>query len=693
MLAPSDAGLVARDPGLPGLRALLDDQLLRELLGVPVSRRYLRYKPGTSCVLGAVLERPTGPADLFVTAYARAGAAKLVKTAEAAPAGSVLFSDRATGLLAVLASADRDLPFLGVLADDRLLRRTLRELLPGTGRWRDAQVRTLSYKPQRRWVGSVSSARGRRVVLRAYRPADARAAEHAVRVLTELPPRTPRLLAADIGLGLLVLEYVDGRTLDAGRCAPGTQPAPLPEVGAALARLHGRPLAGLPERSAAEDAEALHAAAAQVSVLLPELAPSALRLAAELSRRLGTLPRQRTVIHGDFSTDQVLVGPDRSVTLLDLDRATEGDPAADLGSLAAALTAGEVLGAAGAGVSTLSQVRTGYAAVRALPPQEAVGVHAAALLLRRAVEPFRLCLADWPERVAAMLRAATEATQDGGPLSLDADDLVAPILGSPLSWEVLKDKPGRRRTSRASGPRGTAIVKVYASGRAAVVAARVEALRDGPAEPVLPEVLLCHERRHTIVLSEVPGRTLRDALLAGDLEAAGRVGRALAGWHAAFRGRVPAALRPHTCEREVEILLRRCASADRGLAEAVRRAVPALAGAWATDTVVHRDLYEDQVVLGAGVGLVDLDDAACGPAELDLGNLLAHLSLLGRRTGHALETETGALLAAYEDVAPIDSALLHRCRALSLLRLACVHRDPELVAVVEAGSPASTRAM
>jgi hypothetical protein len=34
---------------------------------------------------------------------------------------------------------------------------------------------------------------------------------------------------------------------------------------------------------------------------------------------------------------------------------------------------------------------------------------------------------------------------------------------------------------------------------------------------------------------------------------------------------------------------------------------------------VHRDLYEEQVLLGERVALIDLDDAALGPPELDIG--------------------------------------------------------------------------
>lgn len=690
MLSATDAALVARDPALPGLPVLLDDELLRGLAGAPVSRRYLRYKPGTSCVLGAVVDLPTGPAEAFVTAYTADGAAKADKTLQAGTRGSVLFADSQRGLLAALAPADRDLPFVPALADERRLRSVLRRVLPGSGGWHGSRCMTLSYKPQRRWVGLVTSDRGRRVVLRAYRPPDAAAAGRALRALGGRAPRTPRLLGMDAELGLLVLEYVEGRTLDGLPAAAGA--AALPEAGAALARLHSHPRCGLPLRGPQDDAQALIAAAEQVAVLLPTLGRDALLLAEELSRRLCGMSAQRAVLHGDFSADQVVVAGDGQVALLDLDRCTEGDPAYDLASFAASLTTQQVLGAAPCGADVLAQVLTGYRAVRPLPREEAVTAHTAALLLRRAGEPFRLCLPDWPERVRALLGEATAAARLDDPLAQAPDDLVEPVLGGPLSWQVLKDKPGRRRTSRATGPGGTGIVKVYASGRAPVVAARVDALRAGPPEPAVPVVLRCEASRHVVVLSEVPGRPFREFLLAGDDRAAARVGRALAGWHVSFRGRLPGALRPHTWARELEVLQERCGSAPPELAEAVRRAAAPLRGTWPTDTVVHRDLYEDQIMLDRAVGLVDLDDAACGPAELDLGNLLAHLSLLSRRSGRDLDAAVAAMLHAYREVAPLQNGLLGTCRTLSLLRLACVHRDPELVrlaAGAEAAVPSS----
>ncbi len=684
MLSPSEAAVVARDRALPGLAALLDDRPLAELTGMRVRRRYLRYKPGTSCVLGGSVALAGEDVDAFVLAHDARSAEKIGKTVDAAPPGTVLFTNPELGLLMALAPADRDLPFLAALADARRLRRTLRRLLPSVG-WRGVQLRTLSYKPQRRWVGLATARDGQRVVLRAYPPADAARAAGAVRALGKLPPGTPRLLGADVELGLVALEYAEGQTLDTARADASFSGAAaagrLRAAGVALAQLHTRVDAGVPSWTAADDAQALRSVADQVAVLLPELGPPAAALADLLAQRMSGLPPDTVCAHGDFSTDQVVLGADGSVVLLDLDRVAQADAAIDLASLAASLTAADLLaGRRPEGhVEFLSAIGAGYAAVRPLPDAEALRLHTAALLLRRSTEPFRLCAPLWPERMRAMLAAATAAAENGDPLTQALDDVVGPLLGEPLRWELLKDKPGRRRTSRATGSRGSAIVKVYASGRAPVVAARVAALRSGPAEPVVPRVMLCEDARHVVVLSEVPGRPFREALLAGDTDAAARVGHALATWHGAFRGCRPEGLRAHTVTREVEILLERSAGAPPAVADAVRTLLPLLQCPWRADTVVHRDLYEEQIVVGTAIGLLDLDDVAGGPAELDLGNLMAHLDLLSKRTGRQLGAPVAAMLSAYRQVGPLDEALLEQCRLLSLLRLACLHAEPALV--------------
>jgi hypothetical protein len=255
------------------------------------------------------------------------------------------------------------------------------------------------------------------------------------------------------------------------------------------------------------------------------------------------------------------------------------------------------------------------------------------------------------------------------------------LLGGPVELRALKHKPGRRLTLAARGLRANAVVKVYGSNRAAVVAERVGALAAGPAEPAVPRVLFLDPKLHLVVLSWLPGSTLRAAVLRGDGNDCLRAGVALAAWHRHWCGVAPAPLEPHSLERELDILHAAAARSAWPGARAAAALAPHPAG-WSPRTVVHRDLYEEQIVLDRGVGLIDLDDAALGPPELDLGNLLAHLELLALRTGRNLSRSIRILLTGYRRAGPVlDPALLAGCRRLALLRLACIHAEPRLAQV------------
>ena len=260
-------------------------------------------------------------------------------------------------------------------------------------------------------------------------------------------------------------------------------------------------------------------------------------------------------------------------------------------------------------------------------------------------------------------------------------ELLEPVLGAPVVLEELKHKPGRRTTYRARGARRTAIVKVYASDRAPTVAARLAALAGGPAEPEIPEVLVCDPESHLVALSEVPGLPLREALLADDGDTCERAGSALGAWHRAWLGTSAGPLVPHTAKRELEILNARMESAPEDVVALVEAALPSVSdGEWAPVTVVHRDLYEEQIMVAHRIGLIDLDDTALGPPELDVGNLLGHVALLELRSGRELRAPTERFVRGYRRIGPpLDSTLLARCRSLSVLRLVCIHAEPSLL--------------
>lgn len=262
---------------------------------------------------------------------------------------------------------------------------------------------------------------------------------------------------------------------------------------------------------------------------------------------------------------------------------------------------------------------------------------------------------------------------------------LAAVLSGPVTLEELKHKPGRRRTLRARAGERSAIAKVYASDRASTVGARVAALATGPPDPCVPRVLLVDPALHLVVLSEVSGPTLREALLATDLPECRRAGASLGRWHRAWSGTHPVPLRPHTAPRELAILAQRAAAAPPEIGAEVRSAADGLAAPWPISGVVHRDLYEEQILLGPEIGLIDLDDAALGPPELDVGNLLGHVELLADRSRTNLTQPLRALLEGYAEAGPhLEPELLDRCRKLALLRLACIHGDPKLAAAAVA---------
>jgi Ser/Thr protein kinase RdoA (MazF antagonist) len=256
--------------------------------------------------------------------------------------------------------------------------------------------------------------------------------------------------------------------------------------------------------------------------------------------------------------------------------------------------------------------------------------------------------------------------------------VVERCVGAPVEYEELKHKPGRRLTLRARGPRGSAIVKLYRSDRAPGVAERIGALADGPAEPEIPSVLAVEPAERVLVLSDVSGNALREAVLAEREDECRRAGAAIAGWHRAWRGGRPSLLEPHRIDDELTVLVDRAALAPADIRDRVAAAVPTLRGPWKSATVVHRDLYEDQILLGHRVGLIDLDDVALGPPELDIGNLLAHLDLLELRTQQELAVSRNSFLDGYGSRGALDPELLRRCRTLARLRLACIHTEPRL---------------
>jgi aminoglycoside phosphotransferase (APT) family kinase protein len=396
------------DHAVPSLDLVLDaDRLGRWLASrgeVLLDRPYLRYKPGTSCVVALRLE--SGRAFLYgVSEPARPKLDKLVALAQP---GSIRAVDHRLRLVLAAVAADRDLPALRDLP--RAIARMGLNRSEGEPGSESSRPTVLVHKPQRRLVGLLGASpdtdpeRWGNIVLRAYRRGHSdRAAERHRAAGRVDGVRTARILATSSRDALLALEHLPGQTLDALLATGAAGPDLLRATGRALAQVHAAPVDRVADRwpeSTTATRTTVSAAAQETAALVGRLCPGlAGRLAAVLAELASSAPigNEPVLCHGDFSADQVVVDGHRRPALIDWDRARVADPASDLASARAA----------GLSADQMAEVLEGYRRLRPVPRH--LDWHLAQGHLMRVADPFRSAQEAWRDQIEANLCAA-EAT-------------------------------------------------------------------------------------------------------------------------------------------------------------------------------------------------------------------------------------------------------------------------------------------
>ncbi|MCK4414617.1 MAG: aminoglycoside phosphotransferase family protein [Candidatus Eisenbacteria sp.] len=228
-----------------------------------------------------------------------------------------------------------------------------------------------------------------------------------------------------------------------------------------------------------------------------------------------------------------------------------------------------------------------------------------------------------------------------------------------LSLDVIKERPGRRLTvrydvaaRRRGGPPDEYALygKLYRGHRGARVhRLLIELSHRAPSGLRFPEPLGYEPRRRFLLIAGLAGRELSGLLGSPEAELHVRTfGDALASFHLLPVETIAAALPVdgglpvHDPAAEIDVLSRarerireqapRPAVAEwfDGLSKQVSSGLgkPPEGVAGRAFRLLHRDLHPGQVLVDQrGMGLIDLDDAARGEPELDLGNVLAHFSL------------------------------------------------------------------
>lgn len=185
-----------------------------------------------------------------------------------------------------------------------------------------------------------------------------------------------------------------------------THPGSAVPVGEALARLHRLPPhPALARVTRQEDAGSLDQPCRTLAFLLPDLADEVGHLRDAVTTALTRAPEQQVGIHGDFSADQVLLTADGRA-IHDLDDAVVGDPARDLGTLAAQLERRVLRGELtdGARAAAVDALLGGYA--RHADPPAGQAPQTAAALLRLAPHAFRTRAPGWRLEAEALVHGA-----------------------------------------------------------------------------------------------------------------------------------------------------------------------------------------------------------------------------------------------------------------------------------------------
>lgn len=414
MLSPDDLELVRRDPLLPGLPVLLDteafvDLLRRFLPGLngPAEHQYLRYKPGTSCLVGYRLKLEDEETEVTARAYRLDAEDKLAKARErqrdTSHRSPIVVQD-----LAVVISVfpeDRNLRILGRLGDRDACRELLTRLFPEHPDWREGALRILRYKAERRCVTQLVVGGIPRAVVKfytedAYHTASLASKRLNSRGTLRLPRRLGRLLRHHV----VAYEWLTGMLLDEALSSNDVSSGDARRVGIALAELHTLNHRGMNEITRERETASLLEAAEAVGYLHPPLTGRVRRAVGEITQQIRNLPPAHHAVHGDFYAKQVLLQQE-TVGVLDLDEAGCGDPAGDVGNFCAHLYRNVLSGRSAwdRAESLAAAFCEAYGDWGRRDVLDRCNLYTAAALLRLALDPFRSREPEWKARMAGIL--------------------------------------------------------------------------------------------------------------------------------------------------------------------------------------------------------------------------------------------------------------------------------------------------
>lgn len=377
------------------------------------ARHYIRYKPGTNCLVAYSLESKGHAVSMYAKAFSSDFDEKCSKAVRGESDGvngsKQLWVIPDQRLLVRCFPSDGKLAALKRLADDRDRHMLIRRLLPRKPDFWNSTIIELAYKPERRFVCQLQSPTGNNAVLKLYNhTAYCRSLDNS-RCLKrigyeKLPPR----IGKSSRHRTIVYGWYPGSSFRdvVARGDDFTDYART--VGCELAELHrNSPAPSLLRWDPVKELATICELAQTLAFLLPDAQDIIEHLTRRLAAKLKKVAVRPRLIHGDFHLKQILLHAG-TVRFLDLDELASGPVEYDLGTFLAHLRRdvfrGHLQPVAAERITT--QFLEGYAQKGAAP--EEIGLYVALALLKSSHHPFRACEPNWEIGIEQIIRAAAE---------------------------------------------------------------------------------------------------------------------------------------------------------------------------------------------------------------------------------------------------------------------------------------------
>jgi len=424
MLSRYDAELALRDPLIPSLPLLFDAKAFKRKLKstmpqlnlTELSVNYVRYKPGTSCMVAGEAKIDDEPTSYYAKGLSLESAHKIDKAHRRINGSSqgvpgLVLNDAPVAVY--FFPEDRHLRILSRLVKAQSRKGLLQRNLKSRQDLWDVDLSTLRYKPERRYVAKMITPNGSAALLKVYAGKDYQSSQRGSKIVTS---REHLRIADRIGRSnrhkMVILEWLDGELLSEALKDPRFNLANLEHVAAALVELHEQRPPRLREANPTADVKALSSVAAYVAFLCPSLSDKIIPLTEGAISALSETKKHYYSVHNDFSVDQILV-ENGHIGFIDLDLASRGDRFMDLSSFVANIEYSVLVGdpyafSAGEISDTFLHAYQEYSGKRL---RSNLNRKIAASLIRLAPQPFRYRLSNWPSLTERIIERAYELSR------------------------------------------------------------------------------------------------------------------------------------------------------------------------------------------------------------------------------------------------------------------------------------------